>query len=304
MRRLGRSAIRWRWISARTLAALASRTRSRTPLAAPSALGSRHAVIERIERLLDAHPRRLRPSLSALGAVLAFIAIAAFVLQSISPVFAYASQSTTTAELAGTVQIAGACAAPNRPIQLSASMGFRMSGAPRWYPAEDAAKIVARFTSANVAVVDLTVDASGTPRVAIVSAPSYAGMPGFVTNVFARDKYEPGLRNCVPVTSTIRTGLRIGKPQGDSMSIVAPSYPDGWSSQHPAACKVPNVLHTGVPAFPSSLDGLSVTAKANVSARVTVDASGAVTNAAIVSPSGQTAFDDALLQSGEVRRIH
>jgi beta-lactamase regulating signal transducer with metallopeptidase domain len=82
---------------ARTLATLASRTCARTPLAAPSALGSRHAVVERIERLLDAAPRRLRPSLSALGAALVFIAIVAFVLRSVSPVFAYAPATANAA---------------------------------------------------------------------------------------------------------------------------------------------------------------------------------------------------------------
>ena len=284
---------------ARTLATLAGRTCARTPLAAPSALGSRHAVVERIERLLDAGPRRLRPSLSALGGVLAFIAIAAFVLQSVSPVFAYAPRSIATAANSGSVQVAGTCPVPSRPIQLSSSMGFRMGAGPppRWYPAEDAAKIVARFTSANIAVVDLTTDASGTPHVAVVSTPPYPGMADFVKNVFMRDKYEPALQNCVAIASTVRTALRIEKPQADSLTIVAPSYPDGWSAAHPTACKVPNLLHTGVPAFPSSVTDFSVTAKAKTSARVTVDASGRVTNATILVSTDRPAFDNALLQA-------
>ncbi len=285
-------------IFARTLATLATRSCARTPLAAPSALGSRHAVVERIERLLDAHPRRLRPSLSALGCALMFIAIAAFVLQSVSPVFAYAPQTVADAANSGSVQVAGTCPVPNRPIQLSSGMGFHLSypGNVQWYPAEDAAKIIARFTSANVAVVDLTVNAAGTPHIVVVSAPPYPGMADFVTEVFTRDTYEPALQNCVAVTSTIRTGLRV-KPQPNSLSIVVPSYPDGWSAQHPTSCKVPNLLHTGVPAFPSSVTDFSVMKKAKASARVTVDASGAVTNATILASSDQPAFDNALLQA-------
>jgi TonB family protein len=284
---------------ARTLATLASRTCARTPLAAPSALGSRHAVVERIERLLDARPRRLRPSLAALGAVLAFIAIAAFVLQSVSPVFAYAPTTVATSKALGSVVAAGTCPVPNRPIQLSGSMGFRIRGPVRYYPVEDATKIVARFTQANVAIVDLTVDASGTPHVAVVSTPPYAGLADYVSNIFTHDKYEPALQNCVAVTSTVRTGLRVAKPQENSMSIVSPSYPDGWSAAHPTACKVPPVLHTGVPAFPSAMSGFSVMASAKVSARVSVDASGTVTNATILKSSNQPAFDSALLQAAQ-----
>ena len=284
-------------IFARTLATLATRSCARTPLAAPSALGSRHAVIERIERLLDARPRRLRPSLPALGSALVFIAIVAFILQSVSPVFAYAPQ-TLSANL-GNAQVAGACPVPNRPIQLSTGMGFHLMHPERvqWYPAEDAAKIVAHFTSAAVAVVDLTVNAAGTPHVVVVSAPPYPGIADFVTSVFTRDAYEPALQNCVAVTSTIRTGLRVEKPQADSLSIVVPSYPDGWSAAHPTSCKVPNLLHTGVPAFPSSVSDFSVMSNAKASARVTVDPSGRVTSATILASSDRPAFDNALLQA-------
>ena len=75
---------------ARVLAALAGSAGARMPLAAPSALGSRHAIVVRIERLLDSRPRHLRLSPPALGGAFMLLALIAFTVQSVSPVLAYA----------------------------------------------------------------------------------------------------------------------------------------------------------------------------------------------------------------------
>ena len=80
---------------ARTLLDMASRPGARAPLAAPSAVGSRHSVVVRIERLLDSRPRHLRLSLSALGGCLMLLAIIALVVQTVSPVLAYAPNPGT-----------------------------------------------------------------------------------------------------------------------------------------------------------------------------------------------------------------
>ncbi len=81
----------------------------------------------------------------------------------------------------------------------------------------------------------------------------------------------------------------------NAYSIVTPAYPSGWSAQHTSACKVPTVQHTGVPAFPSAMQNMSVEASYSTSVRVHVDAAGAVTSAAVVTPSGEPQLDDALL---------
>jgi TonB family protein len=283
---------------AQTLLEMASHPGARVPLAAPSALGSRHSIVVRIERLLDSRPRRLRLSPAALGAALMLLALVAFTLQSVSPVLAYAPQPDVPARLPVT-QIAANCATPNRNIRMASFLGMnrRLPGFPQdGLELPDARKLVARLGAANVATFDLTVDAAGRPRkVAVLSAPPYPGMAEHVTRLMMADAYMPALHNCIPVAATIRTGMHFGAPLANASSIVVPVYPKGWSAQFKSACKVPTVQHTGVPAFPASMHDISVDASYSTSVRVHVNAAGAVTNAAVITPSGQRAFDDALL---------
>ncbi len=305
------------WVVARTgsgdafanvLAGLATRVTSRAPIAAASALGSRHSVIVRIERLLDARPRRLRLSFLALGGALLLFALFAFVLQSVSPVLAYEPQQPVLAQ-APAAPAEAKCAVPNHGIGITGLAGGKLLLPPRhsgrYFELKRASEVVAKFGAANVATVDLTVDATGTPRkVVVLSAPRWTGIAGYVTHMLMNATYQPATRNCVPVTATIRTAENFGTPRAGAFSIVTPAYPNGWSAQHASACKVPPLLHwtmrpdgpnTGLPVFPGSMTNMSVDAKYSVSARVRVNGAGAVTSAAIVSSSGQPALDNALL---------
>lgn len=286
---------------AQTLATLAGRVRFRGPLAAPSALGSRHAIVERIERLLDARPRHLRLSLSALGGALTVLAVIALVTQSVSPVLAYAPQPATLRS--APTQVAATCAVRDHGIVAHLFLApayLQRPTDPPGYELLDARKVVARFGAANVATFDLTVDAAGKPRkVTILSAPPYPGMAEHVTHLVMSTLYGPALHNCVPVAATIRTAVGFGTPEAGAFSIVAPSYPKGWSARYASACKVPSLLHGGVPAFPDSMKSLSVAAEYSTSVRVHVDAAGAVTNAAIVKSSGQPALDDAVVAAAQ-----
>ena len=108
---------------ARTLAALATRVRLRAPLAAPSAVGSRHSVVVRIERLLDARPRRLRLSPPAIGGSLMLLALVALAPQSVSPVLAYDAQPDLRAQASTAAPVAGSCPVPNRGIVMSYLLG-------------------------------------------------------------------------------------------------------------------------------------------------------------------------------------
>jgi len=94
---------------------------------------------------------------------------------------------------------------------------------------------------------------------------------------------------------TLRGAVVLGTVHTRTLSIVEPVYPNGWSKQHPGSCKVPNLLGTRDPAFPAAMNGIPIGAEYTVSARVDVDATGAVTNVALVGSSGRRAFDDALL---------
>jgi TonB family protein len=285
---------------ARTLATLANSAGARGPIAAPSALGSRHSLVVRIERLLDSRPRRLRLSPSALGGALMLLALIAFTVQTVSPVLAY--EQPRPLELAqgpaASAMVATTCAVPNRGIRTASLFGMKIRPRSPLYGAElpDPDKAVAKFGAAHVATFDLTVDAAGRPRkVVVVSAPRYPGMVEHVRHTVMGDTYLPALHDCVPVAVTTRKAYYFGTPIANASSIVVPAYPKGWSAQHASACKVPTLQHTGVPAYPDAMKNLSVDTAYSTSVRVHLNAAGAVTSANVVAPSGQPAFDNALL---------
>jgi len=164
---------------ANVLARLACGAGSHVPLVAPSAIGSRHSTVVRIERLLEAGPRRVRLSPAALGGALMLLALIAFVMQSLSPVLAFEPTQPILAQ-ASEVAVAPNCAVPNRGIRLAYLLGrkrHRTGSPPLNYELQRAREVVARFGAAKVATFELTVDAAGTPRkVVIISAPRYPGM--------------------------------------------------------------------------------------------------------------------------------
>ncbi|HWT04149.1 MAG TPA: M56 family metallopeptidase, partial [Xanthomonadales bacterium] len=299
---------------ARVLASLAGSAGARMPLAAPSALGSRHSIVERIERLLDSAPRHLRLSPPALGGAFMLLALIAFTVQSVSPVLAYEPPQPAIAAQgpAAAAQIAANCFVPNRGVRLTPRM-TKTSEKLKWEL--DARKFIARFGAAKVARFDLTVDAAGTPRkVAVLSAPPYPGMVDHVTRMLMASKYEPELRNCVPVGASLKgAGLPffVGPPYTESLLV--PVYPVGWSAQHKGACKVPSVTHARssiigpnpktemLPAFVTSMRDISVDETFKTSVRVHVNGAGAATSAAVESPSGHPAFDGAVLAAA--RRV-
>ena len=304
---------------ARVLAALANSAGARTPLAAPSALGSRHSIVERIERLLDSAPRRLRLSPPALGSALMLLALIAFTLQSVSPVLAYDSpseallaQSTSSSSPA-----AAGCAEPNRGIVQAYLLGpkRRSKSTPADnYEMRTARDIMAHFgASKNLATFDLTVDAAGQPRKVVVLSPRYPRMQETITHIYMRSTYKPALHNCVPVTATIRTAVPIDPPEASTVSVIVPLYPAGWSAQHDSACKVPMMTYTRMrpgyvspnaytamlPAFPDSMKYIDIGARFKTSVRVHVNGAGAATSETLVSSSGQPAFDDATLAAAK-----
>jgi TonB family protein len=299
---------------ARTLFALATTARGRAPLAAASAFGSRHSVVVRIERLLESGPRRLRLSRPALGAAFALFAAVALVAQFVSPVLAYEPPHGPIAQSAAAPSGAG-CAVPNRGIMLEYLLGRERQARhmpPAAVPLLDARNFTNGRDSAKFAVLDLTVDASGKPRkVVVVSPERYPGMAEQITRIYMASTFSPALRDCVPVTATIRTAVPVGPAEPTTGSVIVPVYPAGWSALHPAACKVPTVTHARfrpgfvpptpysamLPWFPESMKNVPIGSSFRTSVRVHVDAAGAATNAALASSSGQPALDEATLSA-------
>ena len=294
---------------ARTLATMASTGHARPLLAAPSAIGSRNSVLVRIEQLLDAHPRHLRPSLFALGGAVMFLPIIAILLQSISPVLAYAAQPTRQPY---TTTVASANGCPNNRTILM-KMPFNPmapAGHPNWYVPVTADAITAKFGASKTAAVAITVDANGKLRnISVLSHPNYPGVMNYISQTFKAVTYKPAIDNCKAVASTFHTAMTVDTPVLWSMSQVVPNYPNGWSNEHKSACKVPDLLHAGVPAsqhahfdvpvglpqFPTSLSNVTIRKPYSASVRIHVNARGDVTSATLVSSSGQPAFDAALL---------
>jgi len=232
------------------------------------------------------------------------LALIALTVQTVSPVLAYAPQPAVLAQQPAGVA-AGMCAEPDHGIRWAprAAAIKRKSHAqpvPSQLDLPQASAVIARAGTANVATFDFTVDASGRPvKVAMVSVPRYPAAAEDLTHFMMINRFAPATRNCVPVTSTIRTAMTFGTPFGNSSSTVTPVYPSGWSAQHASACKVPSLFHTGYPAFPDAMKGIAPGEHYDASVRVHVDAAGAPTNVAIVRSSGKKAFDDALLAAAQ-----
>jgi TonB family protein len=269
---------------ARVIADLATRIGGPAPLVAPSAAGSpRSTIVTRIERLLDVSPRRLRLSPAALGAALGSLAVVALLTQSVSPVLAYAAQPPAGPHVpAAQIAAAGAgCPSPSRGLPTTQLM--------------DPAEAIAKFGAAHVVTFAADLDRSGKPRDVRILSTRYPDVAAHVKHILMLNRFQPVLRNCVPVAGTIRSAALIGARHPDALSLVEPVYPAGWSAEHRSSCKVPNVLHADVPAYPPALKSLPLGAERHAAVRVRVDAGGAVTSATLVQPSGYRAFDAALL---------
>ncbi|HVA28438.1 MAG TPA: M56 family metallopeptidase, partial [Candidatus Baltobacteraceae bacterium] len=289
-------------VFARALAAMASCAGNWAPIAAPSALGSRHSIVERIEQLLEARPRRLRLSFAALAGTLATFALIALVMQSVLPVLAYAKSAPPLQS----AQVASGCATPNRGVVEVLRFDTHDRVKTDRFPVPTSTRFLAElkkyphYREARYAIADVTFDASGKARKVVVeSSPSIPDVIARVTRHFQAGTYEPALVNCVAVARTIRTATIVQYPMAAmTQSNVEPVYPEGWSAQHPTACKVPNLVHNGVPSFADSqtLPALSA------SVRVSVDQGGAVTSATVLKSSGRPAFDNAVLAAARDSR--
>jgi len=294
---------------ARILASLAKCSRTRVSLAAPSVLGSRHALVVRIERLLDSRPRRLRLSPFALGGAMMFLALIALTLQTLSPVLAMepVAQEATTAPIVAT------CAVPNRGIVMTHFLGKDRRGkATRANDVElkdQTQALIKKFGASNVGTIDLTVDASGKPTKTVVVKGSNPQAGHILARAVLASSYSPARSNCIPLASTVRLSVALGSPERATISVLTPVYKAGWSEKH-GACKIPIVTHARfrlgfqgrlpytqmLPWFPDSMMHPN---DENVDTAVDVHTKpdGAFTSVSLVKSSGKTAFDNEALSA-------
>lgn len=169
------------------LAQLARRLRASTaPLLTPSALGSRHSLVTRIERLMaDRAPNESKLNYIAVGGISMLVAVLTLVLQTIVPTPAQATGLTANA---GAI-VAAACKNPNaEPQALNPAMPvLPKSGVPR--------KVTAIMT--------VTVAASGKPTsVLIYRSSGYPDLDRAAALAAEHSTYSPKLVNCVPTEGT------------------------------------------------------------------------------------------------------
>ncbi|HEX3464640.1 MAG TPA: M56 family metallopeptidase [Candidatus Elarobacter sp.] len=281
---------------ANVLAGFATRIGANAPIAAAGATGSsRSAIVARIERLLDASPRHLRLSPSALAAALGSLAVLALVAESVSPVLAFASQPAVLGHVAQPpAPVAGPIFAPVVSRAACAGTSFTPVSAIPVAALLTPSAAIAKFGASRVVTFDLDFDAAGKARSATITSTPYPSAGRAVRYRLTMNRFRWIGHDCKPPSGTLHGAVVLRAPRPSSISIVEPVYPKGWSAAHAGSCKVPSLLHTGMPAFPPGVT-VPVDTQYTSSVRVHVDAAGAVSGASVVGSSGRPAFDDAVL---------
>jgi TonB family protein len=169
------------------LATLARRVcRTRALLATPSALGSRHELVERIERLAGSASRGLTINYYVLGGTVMIFVLLTLALEAFSPALAFApAQSASTPAVTGPALTAAACANPHvnatvtMPAQPRMPSGLRAGGST----------IVVVTIAPNGSVV----------RASVLTSSGNAQIDRAVVVAAQHSAYSPELVNCKAV---------------------------------------------------------------------------------------------------------
>jgi TonB family protein len=166
--------------------------RSRSPLATPSALGSRNALVERIERLAATASRPMTLNYSVIGGIIVLFTILTLALEAFSPALAFAPAGSNAAPAsAGGGFVAAACTTPNVDAAVT-------------YAAEPKMPHGVNVKGSPVeAIVAVTVASNGHVTGAKVwKSSGNAEIDQAVLNAARQSKYSPKLVNCEPVQGT------------------------------------------------------------------------------------------------------
>ena len=278
-----------------TLAILATKAPSPLPLGAPTALGSRHALVDRIASLLDTHPRRLRTSIPTLGGTATLLVLFALLVRSVSPAFAYTPPLTPTAiaQVMPSSQAAGTCTVPDHGIQLASYHGRHGEDVPlKDYDLRDYDAMVKRYGAAHVAKIGLDVDATGKMSTVVLydSAPS-AIISQILKSMATFSHYLPATHDCRPVAAKIVTGAHLHSVAPEASSAIWPEYAPGPITA--GRCER-RLFRLNFPTYPASAKTFAANARRDVMVRVRVNAAGIVTGTQVYHPSSNRAFDAAV----------
>ena len=293
---------------ARALASMAAGVRGRFPAAAPRAIGSRQALVERIAQLMDVErPRCLRFSGAAMGSALAFLTLTGFTLQAVSPALALTPQK----EPAGHVVAANAANCNYkanfepflRRTSGPGSTGMYVGSAPDGRLQKFAALHLPGMLTYQVAV-----DATGHPHnFVILHSSNDPRLDNAVERSVLEGTFSPAQHACVAVAATFRSGL-IRLPRAILRSS-AQRYrilpePGGAPKTCAVSHRDPKIVSKEEPRFPAWLRQLADQRSFASIVKVHVDKSGRLTDAAryaVETPpdNAQTAFDNAVVAAAK-----
>jgi TonB family protein len=172
------------------LATLARRVcQARAPLATPSALGSRHELVERIERLAGSAPRGFTVNYYIIGGTVMIFALLTLALEAFSPAVAFApAQSASTPAVTGSAVAAAACAKPNVDALVTE-------------PAEP--QMPHGLKAGGLAIVAVTIAPNGSvTRLNLWKSSGNAQIDRSVINAAQHSKYSPKLVDCKAVAGS------------------------------------------------------------------------------------------------------
>jgi TonB family protein len=170
-------------------ACLASLARSlrqpRAQLATPSVLGSRHSLVERIERLAGNASRRIALNYYVMGGTVMLFVLLTLAIEAFSPAQAFEPAHTISTLGASAGSLAAACTKPNAEAAVTD-------------PAQP--KMPPGLTVKGSAIVAVTIAPNGSVAHASVSKSSgNARIDQAVLDAATHSKYSPKLVNCQPV---------------------------------------------------------------------------------------------------------
>ncbi|MGB8151630.1 MAG: M56 family metallopeptidase [Candidatus Cybelea sp.] len=171
------------------LATLARRVcQTRAPLATPSALGSRHELVERIERLAGAAPRALTVNYYVIGGTVMIFVLLTLALEAFSPALALAPPAPVSAPAGSGSAVVAACAKPNVDALVTG-------------PAEP--QMPRGLKTGGSAIIAVTIAPNGTVTgLSLRKSSGNAAIDRSVAEAALHSKYSPKLVNCVAVAGT------------------------------------------------------------------------------------------------------
>ncbi|MBC5823551.1 MAG: hypothetical protein GIW99_05645 [Candidatus Eremiobacteraeota bacterium] len=290
----------------RALTLMASRISARLPVLAPSALGSRRAMLARIEQLMDeARPRDLHLSAPALSGAAALLTLAAFGLQAMSPALAFAPRSSLTAHRSA-ITATSSCTQRDRGPVLHHTYG---PGGPRMNSESLSDGFLQKLVQkhpATTTTYDVKVDASGRPHdLTILHRSKDPAVDQRVIHTVLSSTFEPAHHDCGPLASTFRSGLtRLPSPSvlvivNRETVVSNGAKATTGKAECSAPHRNPSIVNLARPKFPDWIKWLAAQRSFVNAVRIRVNAAGTVTSATAASSVKQLAFDDATVAAAK-----